>query len=77
MCLQITESSWASIFRDARGKLTQEEAAKVLSGRGPTARCPIATIRDWEQGRRTPPEWVQWLIVGQLMRASLRSPKSK
>jgi hypothetical protein len=68
--------TWAAIFRDARGGMTQEEAAKTLSGRGPKERCPVSTLRDWEQGRREPPTWMQWLIIGQLWRAAAK-PKSK
>lgn len=58
--------TWATTFHEARGILTQEQAAQALH------ECPVATIRDWEQGRRTPPVWVQYLVVGQLMRKSLK-----
>ncbi len=62
--------TWADTFRNARGSLSQTEAAVALCG------CPVATIRDWEQGRREPPQWVQMLVVGQLMRKSLRPLRS-
>lgn len=61
--------TWAESFRQARSGLSQTEAAASLCG------CPVATIRDWEQGRREPPEWVQYLVVAQLMRRDLRRRK--
>lgn len=61
--------TWAKTFRQARGSLTQGGAAAVLSGPSASERCPVATIRDWEQGRNQPPKWQQWHYVGALMRA--------
>jgi DNA-binding transcriptional regulator YiaG len=58
--------TWASKFRSARGSLYLREAAAVLCG------CPVATIRDWEQGRREPPEWVQLLVLEILRRQSAK-----
>lgn len=55
--------TWAKAFRAARGPLTQEGAAQLLSGPTASERCPPATIRDWEQGRRNPPKWMQRLIL--------------
>lgn len=58
--------TWAETFTEARGDRSRAEASKILCG------CPIGTIRDWEQGKRTPPEWVQSLVVGQLLRDSMK-----
>lgn len=49
--------NWPTTFRTLRGSLTQEQAAKALF------HCPVACIRDWEQGRSKPPGWVQLLIA--------------
>lgn len=49
--------NWPEAFRKARGSMSQPEAAAALLN------CPVATIRDWEQGRREPPKWVQSLIL--------------
>lgn len=67
--------TWAETFRAARGPLTQEGAAKVLSGPDAGSRCPVATIRDWEQGRGQPPKWQQWLYIGALWRARAKKRK--
>lgn len=64
-------TEWAETFRDARGTLTQGQLAKLLSGPTRADHLPVATIADWEQGRREPPKWCQWLILGQLLRQSL------
>lgn len=58
--------TWAKTFTEARGQLSRAEASAALCG------CPVNTIRDWEQGLRTPPEWVQSLVVGQLLRDSMK-----
>lgn len=67
--------TWAQVFRSARGSLSQTEAAAALSGPTRADECPVATLRDWEQGRREPPQWMQWIIVGVLMRKKLRPAK--
>lgn len=59
--------SWAEKFVEARGDLTQVEAAARLCG------CPVRTVRDWEQGRRVPPEWVQLLVLARLRKARPRA----
>lgn len=71
MVMPKKSESWAQSFREARGTLTQVQAAEVLCMDTP------ATIRDWEQGRGEPPVWCQYLVIGALMRASLRPKKSK
>lgn len=68
--------NWADTFREARGGLSQPEAAAALSGPTKADEFPVATLRDWEQGRREPPRWMQWMIVGVLMRRSLRPLRS-
>ncbi len=49
---------WAGKFRKARklAKLSQPEAADRLE-------VPVTTIRGWEQGRHTPPLYVQRFIL--------------
>jgi len=69
--------TWAATFRAARGSLTQEGAAIALSGPSDGERCPVATVRDWEQGRNSPPRWQQWLYVGQLLRAQIPPKKRR
>lgn len=69
--------TFAQQFRAARGSLTQEGAAAALSGPDAASKCSVRTVQDWESGRRTPPGWVRWLIVGQLMRSQLPAPKKK
>lgn len=71
MVMPKKSESWAQSFRAARGALTQVQAAEVLCMDTP------ATIRDWEQGRGEPPAWCQHLVIGALMRASLRPKKEK
>lgn len=53
--------SWAEQLKHARAGLTQEAAARRIN-----RWLPLATLRDWEQGRRTPPRWVQELILWRL-----------
>lgn len=67
--------TWAQQFRKARGSLTQEGAAAVLSGPDAVSRCPVATVRDWEQGRHAPTGWQQYMIVAQLMRQQIAPKK--
>lgn len=55
----------AEQIRAARGGLTQLQAAKVIG-------CPLDTLRNWEQGKRIPPEWVLRLVV-----EKLRQPKAE
>lgn len=52
-----------SKIKEARLKanLTQENMAKKMS-------IPIRTIQDWEAGRRTPPEYVERLVIAELER---------
>ena len=70
--------NWKKTIRAARGKMTQEEAAAALGGREMRDACPVATLRDWEQGRRTPPRWVQCLIIAHLLRVRIvREAKGK
>jgi DNA-binding XRE family transcriptional regulator len=54
-------------FRAARGSLTQEQAAAAIG-------CPVATYRDWEQGRREPPAWIRKLAIGKLANATGTKP---
>ena len=44
--------------REAAG-LTQAEVFEVL-------RIPMRTLQDWENDRRTPPEWAELLIIEKL-----------
>lgn len=44
--------------REAAG-LTQSEVFEVL-------RIPMRTLQDWENERRTPPEWAELLIIEKL-----------
>lgn len=44
--------------REAAG-LTQSEVYEVL-------RIPMRTLQDWENERRTPPEWAELLIIEKL-----------
>lgn len=44
--------------RDAAG-LTQAEVFEAL-------RIPMRTLQDWENNRRTPPEWAERLIIEKL-----------
>lgn len=44
--------------REAAG-LTQAEVYEVL-------RIPMRTLQDWENDRRTPPEWAELLIIEKL-----------
>lgn len=52
-----------SKIKEARLKanLTQDGMAEKLS-------IPIRTIQDWEAGRRTPPEYVEKLVIAELER---------
>lgn len=52
-----------SKIKEARLKanLTQDGMAEKLS-------IPIRTIQDWEAGRRTPPEYVERLVIAELER---------
>ena len=61
--------TWADRFRDARGRLSQSQAAAALSGPAPDQRCSVRTIQSWESGQHAPPGWVQWLILAELGRA--------
>jgi len=69
-----TAQTWAEIVRSLRAEsgLTVKEFAKhyfrALSHR---------TIEDWEQGRKAPPEWVQYLVWGQAAHMNLRAKKKK
>jgi DNA-binding transcriptional regulator YiaG len=54
---------FSKLFCEARGKLSQSEAAaKIAPG------LSVRTVQDWESGRRTPPPWVQWLVLARLKR---------
>jgi DNA-binding transcriptional regulator YiaG len=57
----------AEKFRAQRGPLTQEQAAAAIG-------CPVATYRDWEQGRREPPKWIRRLALGKLANATGEKP---
>ena len=56
---------FAKLFTEARGKLSQREAAAKVA-----PELSVRTVQDWESGRRTPPLWVQWLVLGRLKRAA-------
>lgn len=60
-------SAWAKTFREMRGEITRREASAILFS------CSVGTIRDWEQGLRTPPVWVQYLITGQMLRSQVKT----
>lgn len=45
--------------RKARG-LTQKQMSKLME-------IPFSTIADWEQEKRTPPEYVKRLVIKELM----------
>lgn len=34
--------------------------------------CPPSTSNSWKQGRRTPPEWVQKLVLPKLTKCAMR-----
>lgn len=55
-------------IKEARLKanLTQDGMAEKLS-------IPIRTIQDWEAGRRTPPEYVERLVIAELKRLENRA----
>ncbi|MDE6603401.1 MAG: transcriptional regulator [Lachnospiraceae bacterium] len=38
-------------------------------------RIPVRTLEDWEAGRRTPPEYIPWLIEYQLKYEKLMKEK--
>ncbi len=40
--------------------LTQKQVYEVVG-------VPMRTLQDWENGRRTPPEWVERLVVEKLI----------
>lgn len=46
-------------FKKQRGHLTQTKAAEAIG-------CPVATYRDWEQGRRNPPKWIRKIALYRL-----------
>ena len=50
-------------IKDARieAGLTQEGVTEKIG-------IPRRTIQDWEAGRRTPPEWVEQLVIEKLQR---------
>ena len=56
---------WSKLFSTARGQLSQSEAAAKIA---PT--LSVRTVQDWESGRRTPPAWVQWLVLARLKRGA-------
>jgi hypothetical protein len=60
--------TWSKLFRAARGSLTQEGAARALSGPDTASKCSVRTVQDWDAGRRTPPGWVRYLIIAHLIR---------
>lgn len=62
-------------LREAQG-MTQQQLADALSGPDASSRCNVASVRDWEQGRSEPPGWVQYLILGAVLRRSLRPLRS-
>lgn len=72
-----SNTQWGAQCQDLRSqfRLTQQQLAEALSGRDAASRCSVASVRDWEQGRSEPPGWVQYLILGVLMRKSLRPPR--
>ena len=51
-------------LKDARERLglSIKRTAEILG-------APYATVIDWNNGRRTPPEWIQKLVVEKLERA--------
>lgn len=55
--------------REAAG-LTQSEVYEVL-------RIPMRTLQDWENDRRTPPEWAERLIIEKLEQIKDRKEKLK
>lgn len=56
---------WAGKFQALRLKkgFSQDRAAEALD-------IPVATIRGWEQGRHTPPVYIQRLILRLLEQGS-------
>ena len=46
--------------REARG-WSRSELARRLE-------APLRTLEDWEAGRRTPPEWIEKIIVEKIER---------
>jgi DNA-binding transcriptional regulator YiaG len=34
--------------------------------------CPIQTVYDWKSGRRSPPSWVQGIIIEILLNEAIR-----
>jgi len=63
----LSRMNWAAQFVEARGSLTQAEAAASIS-----ALLSVRTVEDWELGRRQPPAWVQALVLAVLRRAAGR-----
>ena len=51
-------------LKDARERLglSIKRASEILG-------APYATVIDWNNGRRTPPTWIQKLVVEKLERA--------
>lgn len=47
-------------YRQAAG-LTQEEFSKLFD-------IPLDTVKNWDSGRRKPPEWAEKLIIKELER---------
>lgn len=47
-------------YRQAAG-LTQEEFSELFE-------IPLNTIKNWDSGRRSPPEWAEKLIIEKLER---------
>lgn len=55
--------TWKNRFKEAREihDLTQEEAAQIIS-----KDLSVRSIQSWELGHRSPPAWVQQLILEKL-----------
>jgi len=62
--------SWSEKFKSAKGRLSQAKMARLID-----RNLSVRTVQDWEQGRSTPPVWVQRLVLGKIKRLNLRLPR--
>lgn len=72
--------TWSETIKAERAqyRLSQSQLAKLLSGpSGQSDACSVRTVQDWELGRNKPPGWVQWQILGTIMRATAIAKPAK
>lgn len=71
--------TWSETIKAERAQagLSQSQLARLLSGPSPSDACSVRTVQDWELGRNKPPGWVQAMILGRIMRATVKAKPAR